>query len=171
MKCNDLTRPRATLQRWEQIRQSYVLGEGSLVQLAARHGVNLSTMEARCRREGWCALRKQRQDAALERTVGAVPATGVVAPVGDSDWWAEHDRQHLHENIAATQRLRRAVDNKIPTATAGELERLANALQAVVASERVLLELSPHRSKHKGPTLRPGRFGDHDRHSAMIIPE
>jgi len=146
---------RATPRQWEEIRDGYIRGEGSLRRLAQRHGLPLSTVEARCRRENWVSLRGKRHEAALEKTVGVPPGNVVIGAVKDHDWWAEQDREHLQQNLELTRRLRQAVDKKIAEATANELERLGGALEAVVSAERVLLELTPRTAKNKAPSLRP----------------
>ena len=146
---------RATPQKWEQVRGSYVRGEASLRRLAQRHGLPLSTVEARCRREGWVSLREKRQKAGLETLVGVPSGNAVIRAVEDGDWWAEQDRAHLQQNLELTGRLRQAVEGKIPAASATELERLAGALESVVGAERTLLELTPRTAKNKAPSLRP----------------
>ena len=156
-------RPRATPQKWEDVRRSYIEGEGSLRQLARRHGLSLSTVEARCRREDWVRLRQKRQDAALEKVVGTSSARVITAPVQDADWWAEHDKEHLLENLELTRRLRQAVEQRITGASATELERLAGAASAIASTERELLELTPRSPKSKAPSLRPNS-GHSDRH-------
>jgi hypothetical protein len=148
---------RTTPQQWEMVRGAYVRGEGSLRQLAARHGLSLSTTEARCRRQDWVALRHQREENAMKGVVGETPVHGGPAPVEDATWWKDRDKEHLLQNLELTGRLRQAVEGKIPGASATELERLAGALEAVVGAERTLLELTPRSPKQKGPSLRPRR--------------
>lgn len=64
---------RETGRDWERIRQDYLGSSVSLRALAESCGVSLSTLEKRCRREGWQQLRKQRQlelgSARLEQVV------------------------------------------------------------------------------------------------------
>lgn len=64
---------RETGRDWERIRQDYLGSSVSLRALAENCGVSLSTLEKRCRREGWQQLRKQRQlelgSARLEQVV------------------------------------------------------------------------------------------------------
>jgi len=154
---NDNQHERATPRAWEQIRADYISGEGSLRQLAMRHDLPLSTVEARSKREGWFNLREKRQKAALQSMVGVQPENAVVGQVGDRKWWEEHDREHVQQNLELTRRLRRAVDAKIAGATSNELERLGGALEAIVRGERVLLELTPRSGKDKSPSLRPSK--------------
>jgi hypothetical protein len=150
---------KATERDWEQVRDAYIQGEGSLNRLAQRYGLPLSTVEARSRREGWVVLRQKRKQAALERVVGTSPtiSIGGVTPVKDSDWWTKQGEEHLLQNLEVTRRLRHAVDKKIGEATATELEKLGGALESVVEAERKLLELTPRSAKDKSPTLRPVR--------------
>jgi hypothetical protein len=152
---NDSQSERAAPRDWEQIRDDYIRGAGSLRQLAERHGLPLSTVEARCRRERWVSLREKRQKAGLETLVGVPTGNAVIGAVEDRDWWAEQDREHLQQNLELTRRLRQAVEKKIANATANELERLGGALEGVVNAERVLLELTPRTAKNKAPSLRP----------------
>ena len=146
---------RATPRAWEQIRDAYIRGEGSLRRLAQQHGLPLTTVEGRCRREDWVALREKRQKAGLETLVGVPSGNAEIGAVKDGDWWAEQDREHLQQSLEVTRRLRQAVDRRIPEATATELEKLGGALEAVVNAERELLELTPRTARNKAPSLRP----------------
>src|SRR5882724_8151074 len=150
---------RATPLEWEQIRDAYIRGEGSLRRLAQRHGLPLSTVEARCRPEEWVSLRQKRQETGLEKVVGTYTGGAVAAPVEDRRWWAERDHEHLQQNLELTRRLRQAVDKKIAEASATELEKLGGALESVVKAERELLELTPRTAKNKAPSLRPNYDG------------
>lgn len=54
---------------WEYIRDLFIVGEGSTRALAKAHGVKLSTLQARCRREGWVQLRAERAETALDEVI------------------------------------------------------------------------------------------------------
>lgn len=54
---------------WEAIRADYIRGLGSLRSLAAKHGLRLSAVESRSRREEWVQLRSERADDALDSLV------------------------------------------------------------------------------------------------------
>jgi hypothetical protein len=54
---------------WERIQHEFILGQGSTRSLAARHGVRLSTLQARCKRQGWVELRDMRAQEALDDLV------------------------------------------------------------------------------------------------------
>lgn len=143
---------------WETVRGEYVGGRGSLVELARSHGLRLSTIEGRSRREGWVRLRRQREEAALKELVGSPVLPATVEPVEDRSWWSDRDKAHLIDNLAVLTRLRTALDGKIAGASAGELERIGHAMAAVIDGERVLLELTPTPASRKGvPSLRPSR--------------
>ena len=146
---------------WETVRNEYVAGDGSLVKLAQRHGLRLSTIEGRCRREGWVGLRRQREGTALQELVGSRVLVAPPQPVEDQSWWNERDQRHLTDNLAVLTRLRTALDAKISGASAGELERIGHGMAAVIEGERVLLELAPTPASRKGqPSLRPSRNTD-----------
>ena len=63
-------RPKATFLPpaiWERIQHEFILGLGSTRTLAAKHGVRLSTLQGRCKREEWVELRDMRaQDALID---------------------------------------------------------------------------------------------------------
>src|SRR5437016_3745520 len=107
MKTNPRQQPKQTRlpeQRWEQARDAYVRGEGSLRVLAKRFTVSLATTEARSRREGWVKLRRQREQGALKQLVGDIPVSVprgpiAAAPVEDVGWWAARDKEHLLQNL------------------------------------------------------------------------
>ena len=148
MKTKQREQPKLTRlpeQRWEQARDAYVRGEGSLRSLAERFNVSLATMEARCRREGWVKLRHQREQGALKQLVGEAPvsvAQGPIAPASfeDVEWWSVRDKEHLLQNLGACGKIRQAVETQIGSAKAGDLEKLANAVRALTETERELLE-------------------------------
>ena len=54
---------------WEAIQAEYVTTEVSLKELSQKHGVNASTIEKRCGREGWVAKRKAYKQEAVEVAV------------------------------------------------------------------------------------------------------
>ncbi|MBI4664449.1 MAG: hypothetical protein HY735_37125 [Verrucomicrobia bacterium] len=58
-------------QKWENFRSDYITGLGSLRELARKHGLKLGTVEARCRREHWTMLRRQREENALKGLIGS----------------------------------------------------------------------------------------------------
>jgi hypothetical protein len=38
---------------WKEVRERYLNGEASTRTLAQEYGISISTLQARCRREGW----------------------------------------------------------------------------------------------------------------------
>src|SRR5437588_5475001 len=124
MKTKQPEQPKLTRlpeQRWEQARDAYVRGEGSLRALAERFSVSLATMEARCRRECWVNLRRQREHGALKQLVGETPASVAQRPVAPAsfenvEWWADRDKEHLLQNLGACGKIRQAVETQIGSA-------------------------------------------------------
>jgi hypothetical protein len=51
---------------WLNIQSEFIRGEGSTRTLAAKHGVKLSTLQARCKREEWVDLREMRAQDVLD---------------------------------------------------------------------------------------------------------
>ena len=51
---------------WERIQHEFILGLASTRALAKKHGVRLSTLQARCKRESWVELRAERAGSALD---------------------------------------------------------------------------------------------------------
>ena len=47
---------------WKEVREHYLKGEGSTRALADEFGISISTIQARCRREGWVQLREIEMD-------------------------------------------------------------------------------------------------------------
>lgn len=142
-------------QRWDQARECYVRGEGSLTVLASRFSISVATVEARCRREGWVKLRNQRRRQSLTELVGGSPTNNAPIPIKDAEWWSDRDKEHLVQNLDVCGSLRREIEAKIGGASATELERLAIAQRAIIESERELLELKPRSPKQNVPSLRP----------------
>ena len=157
--------------KWETVRADYVGGLGSLRELARQHGLKLSTVEARCRREHWTVLRREREENALKGLVGSPVTLPTVEPVEDAEWWTKQDRQHLVASLSVLAKLRTATEEKIAGASASELERLAGAVAAIAQTERELLELNSRSPRHYALSLRPGLQCSPVRNEPIDLPD
>jgi hypothetical protein len=118
---------------WRKCREDYITGQGSFAKLAAKHGLNLGTVEKCAKREGWKDLRSEFEARQRDKLLPPAPPAPP-APIGPPTPENELEKQ-LQQLVAHRDRL----DAMIAAETDPvKLDRLSSARSRVFEQWRIL---------------------------------
>jgi|ERR1035437_1484872 hypothetical protein len=142
---------------WLRCKTDYVVGRGSLREVAARHGVGKSSLEKKALNEEWTRLRSEFESAQLAKLIPTAPPTlppMPVAPDGiiSDSWLAQRVEIYYQRNAELLDKARSLVAKKLADENndlaTDKLAKLTSALGGIVDAENKLLGLN-HRQKDK----------------------
>jgi hypothetical protein len=114
---------------WIEVREAYVRGEGSLRNLADRFHLNAGTIERRASKEGWTAMRNQRENAALAQLVPVMPPPPAPLEVPKieitAEWLEQRQAAHYAENVEFVTKSRHELTRRLESPEQLETDELA----------------------------------------------
>jgi hypothetical protein len=114
--------PHIRKETWQHVKADFLLGKGSIRELAERYGLKPTAVEARCKREGW----------RLELTQSAERLAGKVTAELDRRAMALADRaqEFLFRGVADAEDFLRRIGVERERLQPGDVEALARLIQA-----------------------------------------
>jgi hypothetical protein len=148
-----------THEKWLLCKTDYLTGNGSLREVAARHGIAKSSVEKKARNEEWTRLRCEFEKCQLEKLLPPAlpsPPLAPVAPDGvvSDSWLAQRVEIHYRKNIELIDKTRTLLDAKLTASekpSADELGKMTTALSGIISAEIALLGLNRRRDKRRRP--------------------